>query len=511
MTVTPLLGLNTAAAPTTLKPGQWRYLLNAYQAKIGSSGQRPGSAPVTTTALGAAIERLTLFRNGSTDKLLATSGTSLYKYATGALTALTGTLESAAITDVNFTDGSSNSRKIIADGGDLKEYNDSTETVSAIVPAADDVSPAPPNVLATLNGRDPVYVWSYSGHIFIAFAQSDEVWYSKRYTYDYFPSVQYERWVKENDYVNGQGIAFDNCMLIPMRRSWGVLVGSTFDDFIGNQFLNTINGVIAPRSIQRITYPGGTQTIVYLSDDGVYEIYDTGYQDTGSRRYSTRSLMTDKVDFDAIGFTDAEKKAAVGFFDAKLNLYLLKINRGSERLVYAYDCRNMEWYPWNNIKANAFERVDDTLYYAGETGHLHEFDEELAQDYNESNKTTGTPIDWDNVTDAIMLEDSGYSSVLDYLVVFAKQFETPSTMDITIRTFSTTVEMKEAMKNQTMVWGGAEWGVAAWYNIDLSDLVGRPKRISFKKRSPFFQIRFRNNRGEKCELHQFKLIGRANG
>lgn len=505
----PLLGLNTAQAPTKLAIGQWRSMKNAYQDLLGDLTQRPGTIPVTGTALGVPAEHLTLYRaNG---KILASSGTSLYKYdeGTGEWVALTGSLNQADIYDVDFTDANTVSRKIIADEGDLKEYDDSTETVSAITPAADDPSPAPANNLATLNGRFPKYVWTYSSHVFIAFESSDEVWYSKRFYYDYFPTTQYERWVKNNDYVNGFGIAFDNACLIPMRRTWGVLLGSTFDDFQGNLFLNTTAGVIAPRSIKRVTYPTGIQTIVYLSDDGVHEIYDTGYEGEGSRRYSTRSLMKEKIDFNRIGLTDAEKAGAVAFFDSDLSLYILKFNKGTDRIVYAYDCRNSEWYPWENIKASGFVNVDQTLYYAGETGHLHKFDETLASDWDDEAQTTGTAIDFDVYTDLMEFEYTGFPSYLDYLIINAKQHDTVSTLDMQLITFSSTTDYDDAVDSQVMIWGVTAWGEGIWYNVNFTDLVGRPVRIVIKKKSYFFQIRFRNDRDELVKLYGFRLLGRV--
>jgi len=507
-----LLGENTVSAPTTLKPGQWRRLKNAHQGQnAGSSKKRPGTVPVTGTPLGAGAQHVTLYQaNG---KIIASSGTSLYKFnsATGEWVALTGTLNQADIYDVDFTDANSVSRKIIADKGSLKAYNDATETVSAITPAADDSSPNPPNELNTINSKQPKYVWSYQSHIFVAFEKSDEVWYSKRFTFDYFPSVQFERWVKNNDYVNGCGIAFDNTLLIPMRKNWGILMGSTFDDFQGNLFLNTPAGVIAPRSIARLTYPTGVQTIAYLSDDGVHEIYDTGFEGTGSRRYSTRSLMRDKVDFDALGLTESEKSAAVGYFDIDLSCYLLCFRRGSDRLLYAYDTRNGEWYPWTNIKANGFVRVNDTLYFAGETGHLHKFDDSLGSDWNDKNKTTGTPIDWDCITDLIAFEYTGYPSVLDYIIASAKQYEGASKIDISLTTYSTVEEYLQAIKSQFMVWDETAWDEVVWANLNYTDLVGKPIRIRVKKKSFYFQIRFRNPRDELAELYKYRLDARVSG
>jgi len=505
------LGLNTAMKPGGLAPGQFRALKNAIQgASIGAIKKRPGTIPVTGTPIGE-IKHLTTYK--ANDKILATSGTSLYKYdsVTGEWVSLTGALNQADIYDVDFTDANTVSRKIIADKGALKAYDDATQTVSAITPAADDPSPGAPNVLSTLNGRGIKYVWTYSSHVFIAFEKSDEVWYSKRFYFDYFPSVQYERWVRNNDYVNGCGIAFDNAMLVPMRRNWGILLGSTFDNFQGNLFLNTTAGVIAPRSIAKIMYPNGAQTIAYLSDDGVHEIYDTGFEGEGSRRYSTRSLMKNKIDFDALGLTEAEKAAAVAFFDESSSLYILKFNKGSERIVYAYDTRNGEWYPWTNIKANGFVKVGDTLYYAGETGHLQKFDDELGSDCEDRDMTTKTPIDMDLYSDVIALEDTGYASYLDYLLIWAKQQASKSSIDVSINFFSGTEEYEHLVRNAYMIWGIANWGEAVWYNVNFTDLVGRPVRKPIKKKSYFFQIRMRNNRDEQVEIYRYKLLGRVSG
>lgn len=315
--------------------------------------------------------------------------------------------------------------------------------------------------------------------------------------------------------MNGPGVAFDNVALLPMRRGWGILVGSSFDDFQGNLFLNTSHGVIAPRSIARLTYPNGQQTIAYLSDDGPHEIFDTGNLDSGSRRYSTRPLYqkggVNTVNFNALGLSDSEKAAAVGHYDEVLQMYILKFNRGTDRLAYTYDVRDGEWRPWNNIKANGFANYGGKLYYAGETGHAHVFDDTIAYDYDDAAKTTGTQIDWDLITDVLQFETTGYPSYLDYLIVLAKQYNESSSIDISVRTFYSTTDIPDAMKNQAMVWASGEYGTAVWYNVELSDLVGKPKRIVLKKKSPFFQIRLRNNKGERVELQQYKLTGRTSG
>jgi len=504
-------GINTVSQPTALAQNQARVLVNGVQpqGKQGPCAKRPGSIPVTASPVPDPIQWLTVYRTGAVDKILASAGTKLYRFDGSALQAATGSLTNANIYDVDFTDGNSVSRKIITDTGPILAYDDTAFTVSQITPAPDDPSPNPPNILSQLHTKKMKYCFSYQGHLFVSDG-SDTWWYSKRWTFDYFPSVQWERWVRNNDYMNGPGIAFDNVLMLPMRRGWGVLFGENFDNFMGNQFLNTQAGVVAPRSIQRVTYPDGAQSVVYLSDDGVYEIYDTQLLDTGSRRYATRSITVDKLDWDAIGLTEAEKAAAVGYFDARSSLYLLRVNRGSERLCYAYDVRNREWYPWTNIKAAGFVRSGE-LYFAGETRHLHKFDATLASDWDDANKTSGTPVDFYRATDMIAFERTGQMSVLDEIIINARQYPSRSSLDVSVVFYSSRQDVERALSNQYMTWDVTAWDESVWANLDYSDLVSAPKPLIFCRNSYYFQIIFRNNRDELCEVYDMTLKGRASG
>ena len=505
-------GINTVAQPTALAENQARYLLNGVQpaGRLGPCAKRPGTIPVTTSPLSNPIRWITVYRTGADDRILVTASNKLYRLNGTALQEVSGNLNSSDIFDVDFTDGNSQSRKIIVDGGSIKAYDDATNTVAAITPAPDDPNPNPPNVLSDLHTKGMKYCFSYQGHVFVSDG-SDTWWYSKRYTFDYFPSVQWERWVRENDYFQGPGISFDNVLMLPMRRGWGILFGSSFDDFQGNQFLNTRAGVVAPRSIARLTYPDGRQTIAYLSDDGVYEIYDTQLLDTGSRRYSTRSISVDKIDFDALGLTEQEKEAAVGYFDPRTNLYLLRFNRGSERLCYAYDTRNSEWYPWTNIRAAGFARSGPNLFFAGETGHIHKFDPTLGSDWNDANMTSGTPVEFVRISDLIALEKTGKMSVFDELIIFARQYATKSSLDVHVVFYSSKVEVNQALKNQYMTWDVTAWDESAWANLDYTDLVSAPTPLIFCKTSYFAQIIIRNNRDELCEIYDMAFKGRLSG
>jgi hypothetical protein len=616
------LGINNALQPTSLPKGAYLSKRNAYQNKVGSNAKRPGSAPVTSSALAATIQYLTEYRfnnsvavgaaptltavagtatlptttyfvrytyvtdNGETaaspeasqaitlgqnlhivvpaipyhansinvyisssantekkeyntttlatdqttpltgtvaypvsgttsfsTELLASSGTSLYGYYNGALNVATMTnpLVSSSIYTVAFTDINLASILFITDGGAVKKYNGTA--VLLITPAPDDVSPAPANGLAAINLKNPIYCWVHKGHLFVSDGK-DIAYFSKQFVQDYFPVTYYQRWVRNNDYMTGPGISYGNICLIPMRRGWGVLTGSTFNDFNGNQFLNTISGNVSPRAIQKVTYPDGSQTVVYLSDDGVYEVYDTGFIDStgsGSRNYATRSLMKDKIDFISYGFTSAEMTAAEAYFDSILNTYILTIKRSTTNYAFILDVRTKEWDLWDNIRAESTIRFNGMLYYAGATKLLHAYDATLAMDYDDFARTTGTIIDWDNYLDVIMLENSGFQSYLDEVIINAKSFPTASSIDITIVGTSDTTVYQNAVQSQYATWDTSLWDFCVLANLDFSTIVGAPSRTIVKKKGYFFQIRLRNNRNELVELYRIKLKGRTSG
>lgn len=511
------LGIYNAIQPTSLPLGGYLLKKNSYSNKIGSNAKRPGSYPVTQIALAATIPYLTVYQvSNATDELLATSGTTLYRFNVDDFDAITMTnaLESSNIYTVGFTNTALVSILFIADGGDLKKYTGTA--VVTIVPAADDGGALPANGMAAVNLLNPIYTWVYAGYLFVSDGK-DVVFYSKKYEFDYFPVTNFERWVRNNDYVTGCGVSFGDIMLLPMRRGWGVLTGSTSplgdNPFNGNLFLNTVSGNVAPRAIQKLTYPDGSQTVAYLSDDGMYEIFDTLATDAsgkGSRNYATRSLMKGKLDFTSYNFTDAELTAAAGYFDSILNIYILTIKRSTTEYAFVYDVRNREWVGlWDNIRALSTIRFEDNLYYAGSTKLLYAYDQSEATDFNEYAKTTGTIVDWDCYLDVIMFEDSGTPSYLDYVIINAKSFPTPSTIDLTVVGTSDTSVYEDAVLSSYATWDVSLWDSCVLANTDFSSIVGAPSRTLVKKRAFFFQIRLRNNRDELVELYKIVLKGRV--
>src|SRR5690606_18170464 len=301
---------------------------------------------------------------------------------------------------------------------------------------------------------------------------------------------------------------------IPMRKGWNMWQGTNFDNFNASEYLNTINGVIAPRTPAVITYPTGSQTIAYLSDDGVHEIY-TSTIDTQGRQYATRSLMKDKIDWHAFGFIDSEMGAAIAKYIVEYNMYLLEITRDTTTYVFGFDVRNSEWYIWTGLTINSLLEWQGVVYFAGDDGHLKQFDKELYSDWTDKAKTTGTPVDFDRISGMIWFEQSGYPSTLDYYILRLKEFAVKASLDISIVHMRGTEEVQQALNNYYLVWDVGIWDESVWANIDYSDLVSAPQRLSHKLKLPkqgyFFQIRLRNPRDEPVEIYSESFVGRVSG
>jgi hypothetical protein len=511
-------GLNTAVQFSLIPKEQSPRIENGYMDQVGDVSKRPGSVPVISTALPSPIKHLTMYPFG-TPHLLASSGTSLYKYAASALTPVTMTnaLATSNIFDADFTGlhgGNLVNIKLIADGGSLKSYN-GTE-VKLVAPAADDASPQPPNVLANVNSLGIKYIWGHSQYIFVS-PGDNQIWYTKRAAqggtdnqYDYIPQIHYLIAVKQGDYINGNGIPFDSVCFVPMRNNWCVISGTNFETFDSGEFLNTINGLIAPRSAQIITYGNGTQTIAYLSDDGIHEIY-TSTLDTQGRQYATRGLMKETIDFAAMGFTEEEKTAAISKYIVSLNMYLLEITRDTTNYVYGFDTRNAQWYLWKNLQINSFIEDEGICYFAGDDGLLRVFDKDLYSDWDNIAKTTGDPVHFIRYSPAISAEFSGYPSMWDSYLVESQQWLVSATLDINFIFANNTDEMIKVIKNEVFVEGVSQWGFAKYANLNYTDLLNEPNEIMFdySRLSKYVQVLWENDRDEPVKIFKDKWKGRT--
>jgi hypothetical protein len=510
-------GVNTALQFSLIPPNQSPRAQNMYMDQVGDCSKRPGTVPVTTTALANAIPYLTKYKIspsvGAAEEIYAASNLVLYKFnGTNAFTAqtMTNALASNVLNTTGFTNSLLVSVLVIGDGGILKQYNGTA--VKDVVPAVDDTPPLPANALVDINLLGNKYVWEYSGHVFTS-PGTNKLFYSKRYEYDYFPEVQYFFLVNDNDYINGNGLAFDSVCLVPLRRSWAILTGENFDTFKADKYLNTAYGVIAPKSITKLTYPDGSQTIAYMSDNSVQEIF-TALLDGGGRQYATRDLMKDKIDFNKLGLTEAEKAAIVGSFDARRSLYLLSFKKGTTNYTYVYDVRNREWYTdWLTFNAQSYVSLNSETYFAGATGHLHKFDDALYSDWNQTGKTTGTPVYFKRYSPAIAAEFSGFASMWDAYMVEMKQWEVIATLDISFIFSSLTDEIANAVLNEIFVEGVSRWGYAKYANINFTNIVNEPNEIIFdySRLSKYVQVLWENDRDEPVKAFKDKWKGRSSG
>jgi hypothetical protein len=510
-------GANTALQFSLIPRSQSPRMQNAYMDQDGDISKRPGTIPVTTSALPSPIQNLTIYKaspsSSATEEIYAASGATLCKYnGTTALTPLTMTaaLNRPDIYTVDFTNRLLVTRMLIADGAALKQCDGATVTL--VTPAANDASPAPANALAAVNTKGINFIWEYTGHVFMS-PGTNELFYSKRYEFDYVPEVQYFLLVKDNDFINGNGVAFDDVCLVPMRRGWNIITGETFDNFKADRYLNTEYGVIAPRSIKKVTYPDGTQAILFLSDNEVHEIF-TALADGGGRQYATRSVMQGKINFQDLGLTEAEKSAAVAEFHPEKQLYLLSFQKAGVNYTYVYDTRTREWYTdWLSFNAKAYASLNGTLYFGGSTGHLHKFADDLYSDWNESTKATGTPVHFKRYTAALSLEFSGYASMWDAYIVESKQWGVTASLDITFIFSDVTDVMQKVIKNQVFIEDIAEWDVAKYVNVNFTDFVNEPDEILFdySRLSKYVQVLWENPRNEPVKIFKEKFKGRISG
>ncbi|OKP91420.1 hypothetical protein [Paenibacillus sp. P32E] len=523
--ITPSLGMNSALNPGQIPAGSHRLALDACLKSVDTIGKRPGSVPVTTSALGASISYLVSYKSAASSvapDLFAVSGNTLYKYSASALTAqtMTNAFTSSSVFGVGYTDYADASNLLLTSGGSLQQYTGTV--VKNVVPAADDITPLPANKLSTINGRGLKYIWVFTGHVFVSDG-SDLMWYSKRYHYDYFPGdVQYFRFIADNDYVTGPGISFGGLCLIPMRRHWGVITGETFDDgvstnvpFKANQYLNTSNGNISSRGFAKITYPTGQQTVAYLSDNGVNEIYDTGIDNvetSGTRQYSTRNLMDNKIDFNKYGFTDAEKSAAVASFDGINGRFLMAIDRDTTHYVFVYDTQNQEWYVWRLPWSTKYlTEFNGAMYMGNTTGHVHTFKDDLYTDWDQAAKTSGTTVKMEIATGLLSAEFTGESSYWHYLIVEAQMWGVPSSLDYKIVYGAGSISVDHALQTEVFVWNVTAWNEGQWANIQYTDNVNQAKRRKIHKKGKYLQVFFKNYRDEPITILRYRLEGTSSG
>lgn len=488
-------GQNTASSFSEIDITQSPRMLNFLPNSLGGLANRPGTVPITDNAIGE-IKALCSLRKDKVNHLLATSGTTLYKFVNGVLTGqtMTNALVSADIDAAQFKDANGKEVLFITDGGNVKEYDGTT--VKNITPAANDASPLPPNDLSNINTKHkPTGCLVHNTRVVI-WNGSDTIWHSKIGYYDYFSNVDYQRWVRENDYVQ-TCVTYRGALIVLMRRHIGVLFGHDIDNW-SQDFLDTNDGCIAPRTVQTVTFPNGNQEVFYVSDNGVHSIYSINTLSLdSSARYSTKSVTAKKIDWQKLGVTKDEWKNAVAHFHN--GLYWLIYKKGTEYHGLVFDTNIEQWHPITNIKATDFYS-DETGFFYAEGGHIKQVDSTLYQDYQDKAKTIGTPFVKEWYSKMLTPKITGYDHFWDVLMVEARQFPVQSSIDVEVNTYQNQYSQPSALKTAVFIWGETKWGESQWANQNLTDLLNNAKRLRTFVKGQYAQIKLSNNRNEPIEI-----------
>lgn len=490
-------GQNTASTFSEIDITESPKMLNLLPNTLGGLAKRPGSVPVSN-ALPNPIKVVANLRTNNINQIIVSSNRNVYKFNNGTFTQATmaALLDNTEFDCAQFKDEMGKETLIIADGGHLKEFDGTT--VKVITGQANDASPLPPNDLTNINANHKAIGCLIHNTRVVLWDGSDTIWHSKIGYYDYYPNVDYQRFVRENDYVQNC-VTYRGALIVFMRRHIGVLFGHDRENW-RQDFLDTTDGCVAPKTVQSVTFPDGRQEIFYVSDNGVHSVYaiDTLSLDS-SARYSTRSVTADKVNWSALGVTKEEWVNAVSFFYK--GQYWLIYQKGSEKHGLVYDTITNHWYPINNIQANDFYADEDNLYFCGEDGYLKKLDPTSYRDWENVEKTTGKPIESYWYSKMMTPKLTGHNHFWDILMVEARQFPQKSSLDVEVNTYRNQFIQPSAIKTAVFIWGETEWGESQWANQNLTDLINNAKRLRTFVKGQYAQIKLSNDRDEPVEIY----------
>lgn len=496
-------GENTIKAFNKIDIRESRRMLNMLPRSMGGLSKRPGTAPITNPAP----------ETGYTDGELSTI-CNLYKDNTNtvlvvsykqllSVTPETGTyygikmnvpFTTPHIDYAQFKDESGKEVLVLADGGNLKVFNGFD--VSEITPAANDGSPLPANDLTNINTHKPTGCLVHNTRV-VLWNGSDTIWHSKIGYYDYYPQVDFQRFVRENDKIQ-TCISYRGALVVLMRRHIGILFGHDRENW-SQDFLDTTNGCLAPKSVQTVVFPDGKQEVFYVSDDGVHSIYtiNTISQDA-SARYSTKNVTKTQIDWKALNVTEEEWAGAVAHFYK--GMYWLIYKTGGVYKGFVFDTVTESWYPISDIKANDFYSDGQTFYYVGPEKRLKVIDDSLYVDYINKDRTLSNPIMAHWYSTLLNPRETGHDHFWDILMVEAKQFPVDSTVDVEVNTYNEQYSKPSAIKTATLIWGETKWGESQWHNENLTDAINHAKRLRTFVKGQYAQIKLSNNRKEPMEI-----------
>lgn len=518
-------GLNTAVQFSQIGMNQSPDMLNLLPSKTGSLSNRKGTITVTNTPAANVLQRLFPFRQNNIDNLLASGGTTLYKYDSvnfewDAQT-MTNALVTDAISSAQFRNDSGVEVMVIADGGNLKFYNGTA--VANIPPAVNDTTPLPPNVLATkINTDNPAKGVTLHGNRMVVWSNNkDIIFHSKAGFYDYFPSTNYQRWVRNNDYIQ-HCISFGSALLVFMRHSVGVLFGDGYastpqpTDW-SQDFLDTTEGCVNPRSVQIVVFPDLHEEVFYQTDRGVSSVVnvDTKSLDN-STAFATRNVTNDMIDWGSLGITNDEWAAARSWFDN--GFYWLVFKRGTTWAGLVYDTNSNQWFPIEGVRANDLFSDNTGFYFIGADdigGHLAKFDDidydtpsltpAVVKDYDNKDRVGGTAVQWYWYSKLLNPMLTGYKHLWDILMIECRQFASYSSIDVTVNGLQGQYNVTGAVNSTFMIVGFSIIGQAEIANLNFTDFINNAKRLRMFLKSQYIQIKLSNSVGQPVELFNVRV------
>lgn len=504
-------GINTDVQFSQIDIAQSPDMVNLIPGQIGSLRHRPGTKLITQTPRIGGLSRMFPYRLTGTTNIVASGGTTLYKFDTVGLDwdaqTMTNALNTANINAVQFRNDAGAEVLVIADGSNLKSYNGTA--VVNITPAANDSSPLPPNNLATINSSNPAQgITTHNNRLVVWNTSKDTIYHSKPGFYDYFPQVSFQRFVKDSDTIQ-TCISFGASLLIFMRKNIGVLFGDGYSTTTQagdwtQDFLDTTDGCVNPRSVQIVVYPDSTEQVFYQTDKGVSSVMNISTQALdNSTRFATRDVTDAKVNWEDLGITNAEWSSAVSYF-TQGKYWLVWTDSGVFKGV-VYDTHTDEWFPINNVLATDFYADVNNFYFIAADGHLHAFDDTKHFDYTNFAQTTGPAVSWYWYSKLMNPALTGFDHFWDILLIEAQQFNTQASIDVEVNTFTGNFTHPRAIKNEIFIVGVSIIGEAQIANTLLTDIINNAKRLRVFLKGQYAQIKLSSNRGEPVELYNIRF------
>lgn len=509
--INDFLGVNTDTQFSQIDIRQSPDMQNLIPGRIKGLRHRAGTKLITQTPRVGGLTRMFPFRKSGVSNIVASGGTTLYKFDTIGLDwdaqTMTNSFLSANINAVQYRDDTGNEVLVIADGSTLKKYDGTA--VSNITPAANDSSPLPPNGLANINSTNPAQgITTHNNRLVLWNTSKDIIYHSKPGFFDYYPTTHFQRFVKNSDTVQ-TCISFGSALLVFMRNSVGVLFGDGYNatpqtsDW-SQDFLDTTDGCVNPRSVQVVVFPDSTEQVFYQTDKGVSAVMNIATQSLdNSTRFATRDVTENKVRWDGLGLTNAQWQSAVSSFsDGKY--WLTWFDDGVPKGM-VYSTTNDQWYFIKGVTARDYLSNQDAFYFVDDSGHLKAFDDTKHFDYTDFAQTTGPAVEWYWYSKLLNPQLTGFEHFWDILMIEAQQFNQDSRIDVEINGLtagsSAQFALTGAVQTSIMIIGVSIIGQAQIANTQLTDIINNAKRIRVFLKSQYIQIKLFNNDGMPVELY----------